>query len=78
MNHTHKKQRFLFFQSQSVHKKKKNAGAINPEFKLQMMESWHIYQRLFNLGLIRNQANSKIIIWWVFFYSRENYFLLMQ
>lgn len=42
------------------------------------MESWHIYQRLFNLGLIRNQANSKIIIWWVFFYSRENYFLLMQ
>lgn len=28
---------------------KKNAGAINPEFKLQMMESWHIYQRLFNL-----------------------------
>lgn len=47
MNHTHKKQRFLVFQSQTVHKK--NAGAINPEFKLQMMESWHIYQRLFNL-----------------------------
>lgn len=36
MNHAKKKPKFFVIQSQPVHTK--IAGAINPEFKLQMME----------------------------------------